>query len=390
MAIKIDSITSTKTFESLAKGANKVADSIGGAIEKSSHKDTFDKVFSAIEPTHSNNSFIALAATMFLGVLAPRVATALKRNPDNKEATKDEITDILFRDVQTILIMLFALNSVNAIVAGKATKMSGLPMTDKPYQKVFNTAQTGIKGIGEKAKEFVSSPIEKLKAIGKNVVDTINPLGGVNASKNEALISKYTNYNSSSEIVKLLKDFDVQGGSSKKAYDKIIDSLIKDQEDLLNGNYKKGIKGLIRQAKQMSSKDASLSKYYEEHINNAQKILEELKGLKDKDFTALDSPQTSDAVKDLAVAFFKDKNNALISSALGLNAVLRTAALTFEAFYLGLGLPALNQKRLKKKYLGEGAQQPQNQQAVPSGDKMVLSSKNISDKQVKIYSQFIK
>ena len=58
-------------------------------------------------------------------------------NPDNKEATKDEIAEILFRDLQTVAIMLFGLKSLNSVISALASKMTGLPMTNKPYQKFF-------------------------------------------------------------------------------------------------------------------------------------------------------------------------------------------------------------------------------------------------------------
>ena len=48
-----------------------------------------------------------LAGLMTATVILPRVLTAKKRNPDNKEATRDEVKEILFRDVQTVLIILF-------------------------------------------------------------------------------------------------------------------------------------------------------------------------------------------------------------------------------------------------------------------------------------------
>lgn len=390
MGLDISKITSGKVAQTVCNGANKAANAIGGAIEKSSHKDVFDKAFKAVEPTGVNNSFIALAGTMGLGVLAPRVATALKRNPDDKEATKDEITDILFRDVQTILIMLFALKSVNSVAAGLTTKFSGLPMTDKPYQKIFNDTEKGLKGIQNKAQEFVQAPAQKLKAIGKNILDTLHPTGGIAATTNEKFISDYSRYNSMDQVNKLFESLPDRGGNTKKVYDKIIDSLIQDQETVLNGNVKKGIKGLVQKAQMLANKNGEIPAPTQKELDNAKNILEELKALKGKDFTAFNDSQTSDAVKNLVVSFFKDENNALTTSAKGLNAVLRTGALTFEALYLGLGLPALNQKRLKKKYLGNDAAPQQTQQAAPVTDKLVLSNKNVSDKEVKIYSQFIK
>ena len=98
------------------------------------------KLSSAIdkfEPNGGDNTFFGLATIMGLFVLVPRIKTALTRNPDNKEETKDEIAEILFRDIQTILIMLFGLKSLNCVIANLSTKLSGIPVVNKPYEKLF-------------------------------------------------------------------------------------------------------------------------------------------------------------------------------------------------------------------------------------------------------------
>ena len=138
-------ITSSKLAKNVSKASSNAAKKVGSGIssilEKSPKADTFKKVLSAIEPTGGVNAFIPMASLMVGTVVVPRVITAGKRNPDDKEATKDEITEILFRDVQTILVVLFLLKATNSIVAGKTTKISGLPMTNKPYEKIFDSEE---------------------------------------------------------------------------------------------------------------------------------------------------------------------------------------------------------------------------------------------------------
>ena len=85
----------------------------------------------------------------------------------------------------------------------------------------------------------------------------------------------------------------------------------------------------------------------------------------------------------------KDKDNALVKQAKGLNAWLRTAALAIESTYLGFGLPALNQKRLEKKYLEN---QPSFKSNFEKQQKAsdTLIDKTIRPQEVKIFHQFLK
>ena len=85
------------------------------------------------------------------------------------------------------------------------------------------------------------------------------------------------------------------------------------------------------------------------------------------------------------VKFFDNPNNDLARSARNVKDWLRMLALGIEVTYLGFGLPALNQKRLEKKYLSEK----------PIGEKRGDSFTPINDKQIKpqeikLYSNFIK
>ena len=277
------------------------------------------------------------------------------------------------------------------MVAGKATKMSGLSMINKPYQKLFNTNKKGLEGLLKKAEEIKNEPGDKLKKIGKNILDTLHPTGGVMALTNDQIQSKYSNFKSLDEIVKLLEELPQSGGDSNKVYNKILNSLINEQEELLNGNAKKGIKGLLQKAKQISSKNGAVPKPTQEEINNAQKILDELNNLKGSSFKALKDEDISKAAKDIIISFFEDENNSLVTDAKGLNAILRTGALTFEALYLGLGLPAINQRYLEKKYLKNGNAPIQNSSPLTKNTaSAALINRNLKAQEVKPFEKFIK
>ena len=93
--------------------------------------------------------------------------------------------------------------------------------------------------------------------------------------------------------------------------------------------------------------------------------------------------------EDLLVEFFKNKDNRLVLDAKGLNAILRTGALAFEAAYLGFGLPALNQIRLEKKYLSKDGKKPQTT-ATASNVNTIINSRAVSENRIKTFNKFIK
>ncbi len=369
-------IASSNIAKSAMKSANTASEKLGGivgnALEKSKSKDVFSKIANTLEPTGANNAFIPMATLMVATVIAPRVLTAAKRNPDDKEATKDEITEILFRDVQTVLIILFALKSINSIVAAIASKKSGLPMTNKPYQELFQNTDKGLKGISEKAKEFINNPIDKLKKIGRNILDTLHPTDGVRALTNDEFVSKYSGYSSIEEINKMFNEISSQKGNPDKIFDKIMNILINNQQ-----------KAIGQQNEQVLARTANRNQ-------EAQKLLDALIDVKKKGLASLqDAKKLNEDVKNLLIDFFKNNENRLVLDAKGLNASLRTGALAFEAAYLGFGLPALNQLRLEKKYLSN---EKKNNASTPraQGPNTTLNSKTVKANEVKIFNKFIK
>ena len=176
MGFNINSITSkitnSKALKSIPQKMNNISVKIGSKFDKlCSKSDTFQKVVNALEPNGGDNSWFLMLGLMAM-VVGPRITTAAKRNPDNKEATKDEIKEILFRDIQTISIIMLSLKAMNALISAAAGKMSGIPMSNKPYIEMFNS-----KGLKNKAMEFIQEPLQKTKILFKNIFDTINTIG---------------------------------------------------------------------------------------------------------------------------------------------------------------------------------------------------------------------
>ena len=368
-------IASSQVVKNAAKYANNATTKLGGVIEnvleKSPKKDIYSKIINTLEPTGTNNAFIPMATLMVGTVIVPRVLTAAKRNPDDKEATKDEITEILFRDVQTVLIMLFALKSINSIVAALASKSSGLPMTNKPYLEIFNNKDKGLKGISEKANEFIHNPIDKLKKIATNILDTLHPTEGVITLTNDEFVSNYSGFGNSAQISKMFDKIKDQKGNPDKIFNKVMNILIKKQ------------KIAISQQEDLTRAGFTIAN------NKAQSILEALIELKEKGLKGLKEENLNKDVENLLVHFFQKEDNRLVLDAKGLNAALRTAALAFEAIYLGFGLPALNQKRLEKKYLSNEAKNTLSS-AREQASATTINSKTIKANEVKIFNKFIK
>ena len=362
----ISKFTSSSFYKGIAKNTNKAMDAIGEKLDKSS---VAQKVIKTFEPNGADNTFFGLGTIMLGFVLAPRILAALKRNPENKQSTEDEIKEILFRDVQTILIMLFGLKSLNSIIANASTKITGLPMVEKALSPIFDK---NTKGFVNKASEFIQHPIQKTRIIGKNILDILNPIGGSASLNGEQIASKYTNYNSISEIQKFLADIPDHGGDSEKVFNKIKKAIITQQSKVIEaaGQTPNGNTGKLTQCA-------------EENIKNAQDALNFFKNLDYETFAKKGIDETG--YKKIIVDFFKNKENALAYSAEKTNSYLKTLALAIEVLYLGFGLPALNQKRLEKKYLSE---KPIGEQRGDSFNP--INDKHIKAQEIKLYSAFIK
>ncbi len=319
--------------------ASNAANYIGSKVGKSK---SANKILGFIDPNGFNNTFGVIMGLMAGVVIVPRVHTAATRNPNDKEATKDEITEILFRDLTTCTIILFALKIINSIFAGGVGKITKLPMTNKPREKVFEATSRGLNKVKDMAIEFMDAPLSKLKKEGKNILDVLHPTGGKRALSDAEFISKYSGMDTCDKIKKMLNQIDSQKGDSdtilkknviKDLLKQLQDKLAKTKTEINMGTAKpKDVKELESRIKILEdmSKESNLSSYFD---NNGEKL--------DK------------SVKGLFIEYFNNPDNSLVKTGRRLNGALRTFALAIEAGFLGFGLPALNQMRLEKKYLSE-------------------------------------
>lgn len=362
-----------KVFQNAARVANKGCSKLGGKIANGGVK--VDKFFKNIDPTGGNNSFIGLVGLMVGMVIVPRVITAAKRNPENKEATKDEIVEILFRDIQTVGIILFALKMINTLVGRGASKITGLPMTNKPFKPVFESTTKGMQGIKEKASEFMHHPLEKLKIVGKNILDTIHPTGGVTLNTTEQFIDRYSGYGSIAQINKMYDDIALNKGNVDKIHNIVMDNIIGKQE------------AIIKQQEAISHAG------FGGNANKAEEVLEALKKVKENGVSSLQDENLDENVKTLLIDFFKNPDNKLVNKGKKLGAILRWLALGIESGYLGFGLPALNQARLEKKYLSKNGGKNKNkidykEERVPVKNS-ALEKRMLNPNEAQIFQKFL-
>lgn len=356
----------TPIQNTLSKPLNKAADSIGNFIDKHPKVAKFNDLF---EANGGDNTFFGLTTIMLLFVLIPRLKAALSRNPDDKEGTKDEVGEILFRDLQTIAIMLLGLKTLNSVIGNASTKMTGISVMEKPCESLFSE---NAKGLKDKAHEFISQPLDKLKILGRNFLAIINPIGGSMMSNGKQMDSRYSNFKTCKEVKNMIKDAPNHGGNEEKVFNKIKQSVIAQ------------LNSTIESYKACSYfKDGKLTE--QAKIEDVQKQIKFFEDLSFDDFMK-EGFVNGDHEKALTHALRKgSSNNLLVRSAKRVNDWLRMLALGIEVVYLGFGLPALNQKRLEKKYLSE------KPVGTGSGDTFApLYDRHIKAKEIKLYSNFIK
>lgn len=359
---------------------NKAANKVGKAICDSK---AADKIIPHIDANGANNTFETLVGLMSLVVILPRVRTAYKRNPNDREATRDEITEILFRDITTCTTILFALKILNSLIAGKVGKLSGLPMTNIDRTKVFQSTAKGIQGIKEKASEFFASPLEKLKTEGKNILNVIHPTEGRRALRNSEFASKYSGKDTFEKIEKTLAQIDFDGGDSDKIVkNNVIKDLIKTAQKSLADAKTRTIMGTG------NSTDEVLIQ------SKIDKLTEMAKQNNLAQFFKNGGEKIDDSLKPMFIDYFTKEDNSLVTYGKRLNGGLRTAALAIESGFLGFGLPTLNQIRLEKKYLSEKKiKEPialtEIYNTNENGETTLAGSK-LKSEEVKLFERFVK
>jgi len=348
-----------------SKAVQRIHEVATPAINKLSENPVAKKAIGLYEPTGANNSFFGLLTLMISTVIIPRVLTAKKRNPDNKEATADEVKEILFRDLQTVGIILLGLKVIDTIAGRIGSKVTGLPLTNKPYRNVFRP-QEGLKFF------------DRLKNAALNVLDTVNPIGGMVKYSNDDLVSRYSNFDSIGQVQKLFEEIPKEGGNNQKVFKKVLKGIVESQKDLIERKKHEKAGGVA-----VSLKNAEALQ---------EKLQHNLSDIQPNSWEMINDPKLDKDIATKIVDFFKDPANSLVTSGKKLGAALRTFALALEVTYLGFGLPALNQKRLEKKYLSDKDRiyQEQFHNAARGINSRTLVEKNIKPREIELFHKFIK
>ncbi len=229
----------------------------------------------------------------FLALIS--VCTLIPRFMQARDA--DERSEILRRDVTSILTITFAMKAIKAGLSALMAKKSGLPLT--------------FTNIPEDASKFK-------KALG------YFQQKGTTAFSAEDITANYANIDGKETLTRFLDFVDNNKGNVGKVltFDK--------------GKGANGADGaLAAAAKKLLGGDFDFTK-------SGKEIIAAIQG---KDASNSAFTEIADILKDT-------NTNPISKFAKGINAKFETAALIAVVAFLGFGLPKLNEKMTKDKYLG--------------------------------------
>lgn len=236
--------------------------------------------------------------------LIPRVIESTKRDIESSKKNGgpvqwDETINNLRRDVTTILTILFAMKGLGAVMAHRASKSSGIVLTNKilPDDAKFF----------DKFKNFLS-PDHGVQVLSKK--------------QNTAQMSSFANMD---ELMRFFRDTEDKQGNLHKLLH--IDAKAKDGEAPAFYNAAKKVFGDIIEKEDLKADDL-------------EKVLSESAGKIDEN-----------DVNELLGILNDTKKNPLLKFGNKINAIFETVSLAIVTAFLGFGLPKLNELLIKRKYL---------------------------------------
>lgn len=239
--------------------------------------------------------------------LIPRVIESTKRDIESSKKNGgpvqwDETINNLRRDVTTILTILFAMKGLGAVMAHRASKSSGIVLTNKilPDDAKFF----------DKFKNFLS-PDHGVQVLSKK--------------QNTAQMSSFANMD---ELMRFFRDTEDKQGNLHKLLH--IDAKAKDGEAPAFYNAAKKVFGDIIEKEDLKADDL-------------EKVLSESEGKIDEN-----------DINELLGILNDTKKNPLLKFGNKINAIFETVSLAIVTAFLGFGLPKLNELLIKRKYLKDG------------------------------------
>ena len=236
--------------------------------------------------------------------LIPRVIESTKRDIESSKKSGgpiqwDETANNLRRDVTTILTILFAMKGLGAVMAHKASKSSGIVLTNKILPDNANFMQ--------KFKNFLS-PDHGVQVLSKK--------------QNTAQMSSFANMD---ELMRFFKDTQEKQGNLYKLLH--IDAKPQKGSEPLLYNAAKKVFGDVIEKKDLKADDLA-------------KVLADSSDKIDKN-----------ALDELLNVLNDTKKNPLLKFGNKINAIFETVSLAIVTAFLGFGLPKINELIIKRKYL---------------------------------------
>lgn len=236
--------------------------------------------------------------------LIPRLIQSTKRDIESSKKNGgsiqwDETANNLRRDVTTILTILFAMKGLGAVMAHKASKSSGIVLTNKILPDNA--------GFIQKFKEFIN-PDHGVQVLSKK--------------QNTAQMSSFANMD---ELMRFFKDTEEKQGNLHKLLH--IDAKPQKGTEPLLYNAAKKVFGDVIEKKDL-------------RVDDLAKVLADSSDKIDKN-----------AVDELLGVLNDTKKNPLLKFGNKINAVFETISLAIVTAFLGFGLPKINELVIKKKYL---------------------------------------
>ena len=237
--------------------------------------------------------------------LIPRLIQSTKRDIESSKKNGgpvqwDETSNILRRDITTILTILFAMEGMGAGMGLLGSKKSGIVLT------------TDI--------------LRKEDSFFKKFIKIFNPEGGVQVLGKAENTAQMSNFENLDQVIRFFEKNDENKGNLYKLLH--IDAKVKNKE-----------------GKEASTFYNAAKKLFGDVIEN-----EKLKAVDLRNYVANNKLNEND-VKEFLEILNNTKKNPLLNFANKLNAIFQTVSLGIVTGFLGFGLPKINDAIIKKKYL---------------------------------------
>ncbi len=237
--------------------------------------------------------------------LIPRLIQSTKRDIESSKKNGgpvqwDETSNILRRDITTILTILFAMEGMGAGMGLLGSKKSGIVLT--------------------------SDILRKEDSFFKKFIKIFNPEGGVQVLGKAENTAQMSNFENLDQVIRFFEKNDENKGNLYKLLH--IDAKVKNKE-----------------GKEASTFYNAAKKLFGDVIEN-----EKLKAVDLRNYVANNKLNEND-VKEFLGILNNTKKNPLLNFANKLNAIFQTVSLAIVTGFLGFGLPKINDAIIKKKYL---------------------------------------